>query len=50
MIYVCGDHYSISATLDDPSASDITHAQTNCNATGSNGTFNVYKKNYSVGN
>jgi hypothetical protein len=36
MIYLRGDeHYSISATLDQPSAADVIHAQTTCNATGS---------------
>lgn len=52
LIYLCdgGHRYSISATLDHPSAAEISHALTTCNGTGPNGTFTVYKKNYSVGN
>jgi prepilin-type N-terminal cleavage/methylation domain-containing protein len=51
MIYVCnGDHYSLSATLENPLASDIANIQTTCNGAGANGTYTVYSKNYAIGN
>jgi hypothetical protein len=52
MIYLCNEakQYSISATLEHPTAADVAHAQTTCNGTGPNGTYAVYGKNYSVGN
>lgn len=52
LFYLCDNdkRYSISATLEEPSAADIANAQKTCNATGPNGTFSVYNKNYAVGN
>jgi type II secretory pathway pseudopilin PulG len=52
MIFLCegSTRYSISATLKNPSAEDISHAQTSCNAFGENGAYEVYGKNYAVGN
>lgn len=50
MIYLCGpSSYSISATKENPTAADISHIQTVCNGTGSNGTYSIYGKNYAVG-
>jgi type II secretory pathway pseudopilin PulG len=51
MMYVCGpNRYSISATLERPTAADIAHIQTTCKGTGPNGTYSNYGKNYAVGN
>ena len=51
MMYLCpNNQYSLSATLNYPSPQDIAHAQTTCNATGANGTYTFYGKNYSVSN
>jgi prepilin-type N-terminal cleavage/methylation domain-containing protein len=51
MIYICGaDQFSLSATLNNPSAQDIAYIQTTCNGTGSNGTYTRYGKNYAIGN
>lgn len=48
MIYVCnnGQSYAISATLENPSATDIAAIQTSCNGVGGNGTYTNYGKNY----
>ena len=50
MIYVCngGQSMSVSATLENPSATDIAHIQTTCNGIGGNGTYTNYGKNYAV--
>lgn len=55
MIYLCSDaygrlYYSLSATLNNPTAQDIAHIQTTCNGTGGNGTYPQYGKNYAIGN
>ena len=51
MIFVCDpNQYSISATLERPTASDAAHIQSTCNGTGSNGTYSTHGKNYAVGN
>tara|TARA_B100000745_G_scaffold70940_1_gene42434 strand:- start:5928 stop:6431 length:504 start_codon:yes stop_codon:yes gene_type:complete len=51
MIYLCdgGQRYSLSATLENPSAEDIAYIQTTCNGIGGNGTYTRYGKNYAVG-
>lgn len=50
MIYLCdgGQSYALSATLEQPSLNDIAYIQTTCNGTGTNGTYNIYGKNYAV--
>ncbi len=50
MIYICngGQSFSLSATLENPTARDIAFIQTTCNGTGSNGTYTVYGKNYAI--
>lgn len=47
MIYVCsgGQSYALSATLEYPTARDITEIQASCNGTGANGTYTLYGKN-----
>jgi len=52
MIYICegGTVYSISATLENPTAEDTADAQKVCNGTGSNGVVSRYGKNYAVTN
>ena len=52
MMYVCevGQVYAISATLEDPSSSNISFIQTTCNGTGANGTYDRYGKNYALAN
>jgi type II secretory pathway pseudopilin PulG len=51
MIYVCDpNQYSISATLERPTQSDVAHIQATCNGTGANGTYSTHGKNYAVGN
>lgn len=49
MIYLCnnGQSYSVSATLEYPSAEDVTHLLTACNGAGVNTT---YGKNYAITN
>jgi len=51
MIYLCNgsQSYSLSATLENPTAADKAFIQTTCNGTGGNGTYTVYGKNYAVG-
>ena len=50
MLYLCqtatSSNYSLSATLNSPSAEEISYAQTGCNATGANGAYSTYGKNY----
>ncbi len=50
MLYLCqtatSSNYSLSATLNSPSAEEISYAQMGCNATGANGTYPRYGKNY----
>lgn len=50
MIYLCngGDSYALSATLENPSAQEISDIQTTCNGVGSNGTYTRYGKNYAI--
>jgi prepilin-type N-terminal cleavage/methylation domain-containing protein len=52
MMFLCDNNqqYSLVATLADPTPDDIAHVQTLCNGTGSNGAYNVWGKNYGVGN
>lgn len=47
MIYVCnnGQSYALSATLENPTPTDIADIQDSCNGIGSNGTFTRYGKN-----
>ncbi len=49
MIYLCNNNqqYSLSATLNNPSAADIAHIQTTCQG---GSTYGVYHKNYAIGN
>lgn len=48
MIYVCnnGQSYALAATLENPTAADITAIQNSCNGTGGNGTYTNYGKNF----
>ena len=48
MIYICnnGQSYSLSATLENPTPTDIAEIQTSCNGIGANGTYTNYGKNY----
>ena len=58
MLYTClsdgtpqgyaGFSYSISASLENPSATDLAHIDTTCNGTGANGTHTRYDKNYAL--
>jgi prepilin-type N-terminal cleavage/methylation domain-containing protein len=50
MIYICnsGHSFSISATLENPTADDIDHIQTVCNGVGSNGVYTRYGKNIAM--
>jgi prepilin-type N-terminal cleavage/methylation domain-containing protein len=53
MMYLCGgkgQEYSISGTLNYPTAQDIAYVQTLCNGTGANGIYTKYGKNYGLGN
>ena len=50
MIYLCGNDFAISATLENPTPADTTHAESTCNGTGINGTVNLYGKNYAISN
>ena len=47
MLYVCngGQSYALSATLENPTPTDIADIQTSCNGVGSNGTYTRYGKN-----
>ncbi len=51
MYYLCNNSqsYSLSATLENPSAADIAYIQTTCNGVGSNGTYTNYGKNFAIG-
>jgi prepilin-type N-terminal cleavage/methylation domain-containing protein len=50
MIYVCNNDqtYSLSATLENPTAGDISHIQGTCNGIGGNGTYTTYGKNFAL--
>ena len=50
MIYICnnGQEYAVTATLEEPTAEDISNIQTSCNGTGGNGTYSRYGKNFAV--
>lgn len=50
MIYLCNSNniFAISATLENPTSTDITNIQSSCNGTGANGTYDSYGKNYAV--
>lgn len=50
MIYLCNgaQGYSISATLENPTAGDIAHVQTVCNGVGGNGIYTTYGKNFAL--
>jgi type II secretory pathway pseudopilin PulG len=50
MLYLCADgyKYALSATLQSPSAADISKIQSSCNGTGINGTYTRYGKNYAL--
>jgi type II secretory pathway pseudopilin PulG len=51
MIYLCTpNRYSISATLEQSSESDVAYLKTTCNGVGANGTYSQWGKNYAVGN
>jgi len=50
MMYLCagGQSYSLSATLEKPTATDIAHVVTVCNGAGGNSIYTRYGKNYAV--
>jgi hypothetical protein len=51
MIYLCApNRYSISATLEQSTDSNVAYLKTTCNGVGANGTYSQYGKNYAVGN
>jgi prepilin-type N-terminal cleavage/methylation domain-containing protein len=50
MIYICngGNSLSLSATLENPSATNIAHIQTTCSGVGPYSTYTQYGKNYAI--
>jgi hypothetical protein len=50
MLYVCnnGQEYALSATLDQPTATELEILKNSCNGSGNNGTASVYGKNYGL--